>query len=48
MASLRKIFEAWDFEDELKQERAMNKMLLTQNQELIAQLDVKHQENEGI
>jgi hypothetical protein len=38
-ASLRRIFEAQNFEVELKREDSMNKMLLAWNQELVAQLD---------
>jgi hypothetical protein len=34
-------FEAQGFEDELKQEWAINQMLLVRNQELIAQLDTE-------
>jgi hypothetical protein len=47
-ASLRRIFEAQDFGDELKQEHAVNHMLLALNQKLIAQLDAERQEKAGM
>jgi hypothetical protein len=46
-ASLKRIYEVEDFEDELKWECVVNQMLLAQNQELVAQLDTEHLEKEG-
>jgi hypothetical protein len=46
-ASLMRISESQNFEDELERVRAMNEMLLTQNEELVAQLDVERREKTG-
>jgi hypothetical protein len=43
-ASLRRIVEAKNFEDELMWMSIMNEMLLARNQELEAQLKAEHQE----
>jgi hypothetical protein len=40
-ASLRSVFEAPNFEDKLERVRAMNEMLHTHNEQLIAQLNVE-------
>jgi hypothetical protein len=47
-ASLRRISEAQNFEDEMEWVRAMNEMLLTQNEELVAQLDAERWEKIGM
>jgi hypothetical protein len=46
-ASLKRIYEAQDFEDELKWEWVVNQMLLAWNQELVDLLDAEHQEKAG-
>jgi hypothetical protein len=47
-ASLRRITEAQNFEDELTWMSGMNEMLLARNKELEAQLEGKHQEKNGM
>jgi hypothetical protein len=47
-ASLKRISKSYNFEDELTRMSAMNKMLLTWNQELEAQLDVERREKTGM
>jgi hypothetical protein len=47
-ASLKRISKSYNFEDELTRMSAMNKMLLTRNQELEAQLDAECREKTGM
>jgi hypothetical protein len=46
-ASLSRIHEAWDHEDELSQERKANQALLSQLKELTSQLEAERLEKSG-